>query len=119
MSDPTPLHELNAISLLCQREGILKDEGHTTTLGQVMKLLARATCNEADAARYRQEFQDARLACYSLTIQTGQLESRLREHDERAEKELEEVEQAGGVVRGSRRVAEFYHKHGLPKGSNK
>ncbi len=89
MTDPSPLHELNAISLLCQREGILKPDDHPTTLGQVVALLSRATRNESDAAHQRQQFQQARLACYSLSVQAGQLQHRLEEMDRHAEEQLD------------------------------
>ena len=77
-NQPTPEQILNAIALVLQREGILPSQANPSPLGQVVELIQRTIRAEAEADRYRSQFNQARLACYQYAetqrIQTMQLE---------------------------------------------
>ena len=81
-TEPTPEQILNAIGLVCQREGILPTQENPNQLGQVVELIARTIRAEQECDRYRSQFNQARLACYQFgeiqRIQTMQLEQHER-----------------------------------------
>ena len=68
---PTDTELLNAIALACYREGIMPPPEQPNTLGQVMSLLMRKAKAEDDAARYLNQFNEARKACYWMSGTIG------------------------------------------------
>ena len=68
---PTPTELLNAIALLCAREGILPPPDQPNVLGQVTTLLTRAIHADELAARYLTQYHQARQACYSFSQQAA------------------------------------------------
>ena len=79
---PTPEQLLNAISLVCQREGIMPTPENPNALGQVVELISRTIRAEQEADRWHSQFNQARLACYAFgetqRIQTMQIEQHER-----------------------------------------
>ena len=87
MSDtkPTAAQELQAIGIVCQREGILTTPDNPTTLGLVLSLLQRLNQAEALTDRYLSLYRDSRRACYHFEAQAREARRLLEGMEEHAE----------------------------------
>jgi hypothetical protein len=63
-TEPTPAQILNAIAHVCDREGIPTTPANPTPLGQVLELIQRIERAEMQAAEYKAQRDQIRIACY-------------------------------------------------------